>query len=182
MSERRKVYTNHVIGNNALDLSRGYAQPLRQPEQIPENPVIVRGGESVYRDESKIDTNYVEINQLCTIVLAFVIIATLGVCVVFLKSQFAYSELNSEIESIKRELNSIKRENIQLEEDLDNMVDLETIYVVATTRLDMRLPGPNDVYYINSGPVTYTTKYAPVKVNKEENSIGSVLGNITRGW
>lgn len=176
MSESRRVYTeNRIIGNNALDLSRSYSLPWEEENQQPRQ-------EQMVRPEPRVDANYARINRLCTIVLAFVIMATLGVCVVFLKTQFSYTEINNRIETVKRELNTIKRENIQLEDDIKNMVDLEQVYEVATTRLNMRLPGPGDVFYIENNPVTYTTKYGDVKVEKEQKSIGSVLGYITRGW
>ena len=180
MSERRRVYTgNQVIGSNALVLDRH--SKMTEEEVIKKVEPQLRT-EDIYRAEPRVDANYAKINTLCTFVLAFVIIATLGVCVVFLKTQFSYSEINTKIESIKRELNTVKRENIQLEENLEAMVDLEEIYVAATGRLNMRLPGPEDVLFIESNPVSYTTKYGPVKIETEEVSIGNVLGYITKGW
>lgn len=180
MSERRSVYNgSRIVGNNALVLDRH----MNLPEKVNnENMETQMKNNNKYRSEPRIDTNYAKINTLCTFVLAFVIIATLGVCVVFLKTQFSYSEINNKIESVKRELNTIKRENIQLEENLEAMVDLERIYLAATTRLNMRLPGPEDVLFIESNPVSYTTKYGPVKIKTEEISIGNVLGYITKGW
>ncbi len=174
MGESRRVDINQVIGNNALDMRAAYVS------SIPRTPQV--DGDVQYRTEIRPDANFAKINMLCTIVLAFVIIATLGVCVVFLKTQFNYNDISTRIESVKKELNTIKRENMQLEDDLAGMVDLEMVYEVAVTRLNMRLPGPEDVYYIESNPVTYTTKYGPVQVDNEETSVGSVLGYITRGW
>lgn len=180
MSERRRVYTgNQIVGNNALVLDRH----MKIPEEVIRKRVAPQvKTDDIYRSEPRVDVNYAKINTLCTFVLAFVIIATLGVCVVFLKTQFSYSEINNRIDGVKRELNTVKRENIQLEENLEDMVDLEAIYLAATTRLSMRLPGPEDVIFIESNPVSYTTKYGPVKVITEEVSIGSVLGYITKGW
>jgi len=177
MSERRKVNNNpknQIVGNNALKLDNDY-------EEVHHRAKSNIDVDDVYRVEPRFDANYAKINTLCTFVLAFVIIATLGVCVVFLKTQFSYSEINTRIETVKRELKTMKRENIQLEEDLNAMIDLEEIYLVATTRLNMRLPGPEDVYYIDSNPITYTTKYGPIKVENEEASLGSVLAYITKG-
>lgn len=180
MSERRRVYANNqIIGNNALVLDRHARMPEEEIQARVEPQVK---NSDIYRSEPRVDANYAKINTLCTFVLAFVIIATLGVCVVFLKTQFSYSEINTRIESVKRELNTVKRENIQLEENLEAMVDLEEIYLAATTRLNMRLPGPEDVLFIESNPVSYTTKYGPVKVETEDVSIGNVLGYITKGW
>lgn len=193
MSERNN-YRNGTEGSSALEI--GYVEPLRIPRRPKFNQPareveetepkvkrrIARNDLNVYRMQPKTDANFAKINRLCTIVLAFVIIATIGVCVLFLNSHSSYGDLNTKIESAKRELNTLKRENAQLEEDLNNMIDLEMIYEVATTRLNMRLPGPSDVYVINSEPVTYTTKYGPVKVEKDEVTVGNVLGYITKGW
>lgn len=123
-----------------------------------------------------------KINIMCTFVNAFVIIATLAICVVFLKTQFNYNELNKEIELKKQELSSLKKENMQTQDDIKGQIDLEYVYNEATTRLGMHLPGPGDVYMIQVDPLTYTTKYASVEVKDDEITVGNVLGYITRGW
>lgn len=184
MSEREKKYgQTAVIGNNAL--AYDYAQPAVQPEPVPvprPKRKVKITQEEVYRAEPRVDANYAKINRLCTFVLAFVIIATLGVCVLFLKTQFSYGELNEEIESVKRELNTMKRANVELEEEIKGLVDLEHIYDMAVNEYGMRLPGPSEVYYIKSEPVTYTTKYGAVELEEDKDRIGGVLGYITRGW
>ncbi len=190
MSEREKKYRrspqmNRVVGNNAL--AYDYALPLREPDIMPEEipavrPKVKKSQEEIYRAEPRFDANYAKINRLCTFVLAFVIIATLGVLVLFLKTQLSYGELNEEIESVKRELNTMKRANVELEEEIKGMIDLEYIYDVAVNEFGMRLPGPNEVYYIKKEPVSYTTKYGAVEVPEPVTGIGGVLGYITRGW
>ncbi len=190
MSEREKKYRrstpmNKVVGNNAL--SYDYAVPLREPNVLPKEtpavrPRVKRTQEEIYRAQPRMDANYAKINRLCTFVLAFVIIATLGVLVLFLKTQLSYGELNEEIESVKRELKTMKRANVELEEEIKAMVELENIYDVAVNEFSMRLPGPSEVYYIKKEPVSYTSKYGAVEVTEPVSGIGGVLGYITRGW
>lgn len=117
------------------------------------------------------------VNRLCTFVVAFVIIATLGICVTYLETQLNISRLNAEIDKVKTEISKVKNENNQLEQDIDSMVDLDQVYEEATTRLGMRLPGPNEVYYISYEPVSYTTKYKQIE-KSEHVTMGQVLGHI----
>lgn len=184
--EYRQRMGTETVGSNAVKLNavNPLPKPYRelQPERQPQ-PKRQPKKEDVYRTAPRKDVNYAKVNSLCTIVLAFVIIATLGVSVMFLQSHFSVNETSTQIEQVKKDLNQVKRENIQMEEELDSLVDLEYIYEVATTRLGMRIPGENEVFYIKNNPVTYTTKYAPVEVvNNDIVSVGKIWTYIKRGW
>lgn len=183
--DRIQAYTN-TVGNNAVKLG-AYPLPVEEPKEEPVRPKPrrkVRPKErDVYRTAPRQDVNYSKVNSLCTIMLAFVIIATLGVLVMFLKSHFSVNETTYQIEQVKKELNQTRRENIQMEEELESLVDLNHIYEVATTRLGMRVPGEDEVFYIAHTPVTYTTKYGPVEVvSQGEFSLNGILDFITQGW
>lgn len=185
----RRHYSS-TVGNNAVSLNHAY--PLPVPEVEPKRretprrqpkPRQKQKVKDVYRTAPRRDVNYAKVNSLCTIVLAFVIIATLGILVVFLQSHFSVNETTQRIEQVKKDLNQVRRENIQMEEELDSLVDLEYVYEVATTRLGMRIPGENEVYHIDNNPVTYTTKYGPVEVvDGEKITIGKVWDYIIKDW
>ncbi|MBN2221409.1 MAG: hypothetical protein JW708_04320 [Vallitaleaceae bacterium] len=162
-------YQNSIIGNNAVRIEReiNHVQP----------PV-----KKIVRPELRQDVDFAKINKMCTFVLTFVIIFTLGICVVFLNFQLSVNQINKQIEATKKEISQYHERNELLFEEITNTADLELVYQEATTRLNMRLPGPNEVVYIENRPVSYTTMYAPVKVVDDEINFESVLGYLTRGW
>jgi len=164
-------YKTHTVtqGNTALKYQEEIVDSNAKRERI--NPL-----------KQQLKAEKAKINILCTIVNAFVIIATLAICVVFLKTQFNSYQLNQEIELKKQELSSLKEENMQMRDDMKNSVDLEFIYNEAVNRLGMHVPGTGDVYVIQVEPLTYTTKYAAVEIKEETTTLGNVLGYITRGW
>lgn len=171
---RSNAYKNTIAtrGNNALQLD--VQTETRQTRPVKKNKTNLL--------KQRLKEEKAKVNLFCTFVNAFVIIATLGICVIFLKTQYDYNELNKQIELKKQELSTLKKENTQIVEDMKNQVDLEYIYDQAVNRLGMHVPGPGNVYVIHVEPLTYTTKYASVEVKESKTTLGNVLGYITRGW
>lgn len=173
-AHKNNAYKNNVAihGNNALKLDSQTEKHAPKRNRSRKNNLL----------KQRLKEEKANINLFCTFVNAFVIIATLAVCVTFLKTQYDYNELNKQIETKKQELSILKKENIQTREDIKNQTDLEYIYEQAVNRLGMHVPGPGDVYMISVEPLTYTTKYASVEVKESKTTLGNVLGYITRGW
>lgn len=167
-------YKQTVIGNNAVQLQEDYR--LRRPNLTEEDwNREQQARPAVKRVEARL-------NMVCTITMAFVIMATLAICVVFLKAQYEINVTTNAIESTKKELSTMRKENDQREHDINNMINLDDVYAQATTRLGMRLPGPNEVFYINNEPVTYTNRYQPIVIEEETVNFRNVLAYITKGW
>lgn len=171
--KRSAKYRQGVIGNNAVKLQEDYQ--VRQPRIQEEIHIEQQASPATTRVEARL-------NMVCTITMAFVIMATLAICVVFLKAQYEINVTANAIESTKKELSTLRKENDQREHDIDNMINLDDIYAQATTRLGMRLPGPKEVFYIDNDPVTYTNRYQPIVVEKESVNFKNVLAYITKGW
>lgn len=171
---KRNTNRNNVAihGNNALKLDR----------HIEKQTPVMHKTRKTNLLKQRLKEEKANINLFCTFVNAFVIIATLAICVTFLKTQYDYNELNKQIETKKQELSVLKKENTQMRDDMKNKIDLEYIYDQAVNRLGMHVPGPGDVYEIHVEPLTYTTKYASVEVKESKTTLGNVLGYITRGW
>ena len=173
-TKKNYSYRGGTIGNNAVKIlprEENLDVPIKKRKQH------VRS-DSIYLEKPKRQISTDSLNRLCTFVVAFVIIATLGICVTYLETQLNINRLNSEIDQVKTEISKVRNENNQLEQDLDGMVNLDQIYEEATTRLGMRLPGPNEVFYISYEPVSYTTKYKQIEKKSENVTMGQVLGHI----
>jgi len=176
VGERKKNYSYayRTIGSSAVQVV--------QEEEVVEKKVrrkqVSNKTDAIYLEEPKRQISADSINRLCTFVVAFVIIATLGVCVTYLETQLNINRLNAEIDKVKTQISKVTNENNQLEQDIDSMVDLDQVYQEATNRLGMRLPGPSEVYYISYEPVSYTTKYKQIEKKSENVTMGQVLGHI----
>ncbi len=172
--QKKYSYEYRTIGNNAVKIIREdeVAEVAVKKRRIQKSP------DAIYLEDPKRQISTDSVNRLCTFVIAFVIIATLGICVTYLETQLNINRLNSEIDRVKTEISKVGNENNQLEQDLDSMVDLDQIYDEATTRLGMRLPGPSEVFYVSYEPVSYTTKYKQIEKKSNNVTMGQVLGHI----
>lgn len=167
-------YKHRVIGNNAVQLQEDYH--IYRPNFTDDS---INREQQVRPDVKRVEAR---LNMVCTITMAFVIMATLAICVVFLKAQYEINVTTNAIESTKKELSTLRKENDQREHDINNMINLDDVYAQATTRLGMRLPGPNEVFYIDNEPVTYTNRYQPIVIEEETVNFRNVLAYITKGW
>ncbi len=99
MGERKKNYSYayRTIGSSAVQVV--------QEEEVVEKKVrrkqVSNKTDAIYLEEPKRQISADSINRLCTFVVAFVIIATLGVCVTYLETQLNINRLNAEIDKVK---------------------------------------------------------------------------------
>lgn len=165
----RQVNDIYISGNNAIQMNRQY---LKEYEQ-----------DKVRRSKVK-NATHQKSNPIYTLVLISVIVTTLVVTVILLKTQFIVADNASRIIQLQQELVEIKKKNEQIESDIHKSINMDEVYRMATEELGMVQAGKEDVKFIESKDLTYTVQYADVEsVEREENAnIGNILAFISKGW
>lgn len=164
----RQVKDIYVSGNNAIQMDRYYFEHNEQ--------------ERVQRPKKK-SLKHEKTNPIYTLVLISVIVTTLIVTVVLLKTQFIVADNAGRIIQLQQELVEIKKKNDQIESDIHKSINMDEVYKMATEELGMVQAGKEDVKYIDAKDITYTVQYADVDLPEEENaSIGNILAFISKGW
>ncbi|PKM95680.1 MAG: hypothetical protein CVU84_02430 [Firmicutes bacterium HGW-Firmicutes-1] len=170
--DKRYGKNNEILisGNNAIQLERNYFKWDESEEKIqkPKKKAI--------RHEKS--------NPIYTMVLISVIVTTLVVTVILLKTQFSVSDNAERIILLQQELVEIKKTNDQIESDIHKSVNMDEIYRMATEELGMVQAGKNDIKYIQSEDISYTVQYADVDVSEDEEgaNVGNILAFISKGW
>lgn len=164
----RQVKNIYVSGSNAVQLE----SYIEQNDQ-----------EKVRRPKKK-NVKHEKSNPIYTLVLISVIVTTLVVTVVLLKTQFIVADNAGRIIQLQQELVEIKKKNDQIESDIHKSINMDEVYKMATEELGMVQAGKDDVKYIESKDITYTVQYADVEsLEEEENAnIGNILAFISKGW
>lgn len=103
------------------------------------------------------------IDLLSALLLMCAIVATLFVCVNYLKVQSDVVQLNKSISSLEKEITGLEKENDALEAVLENeQYDLETVYQMAVGVLGMVYPNNNEVIYYNNESTGYYRQYQDI--------------------
>lgn len=158
-----------VSGNNAIQLehkaSKQYAQDVSLQKQIGSQ-------------------KHEKINPFYTLVLVSVIVMTLAITIVLLKTQFVVADNAGRIIELQQELVEIKKKNDQIESDIHKNIDMNEVYRMATQELGMIQAGKNDVKHIQSEQSSYTVQYAEMEGQKVEEKANSenILAFISKGW
>ncbi len=132
------------------------------------NPVPDYGREEQYelptprRQEQRQTKTLSGINLASLLVLSVAIIATLYVCVEFLKLQYDVTQMNKQIDIKKQELVTLTKDNDAAYEVVNKAVDLDEIYQYAVEELGMVYPNKNTVIKYHSSDVDYTLKYKEI--------------------
>jgi cell division protein FtsL len=171
-----RMKSNYVSGSNALKLDGVYSSYKHEKN---EQAVI-----TPKKATPKVEKSVNKANRLCTFALVFVIMATMAVVVVMLKTQFIVSDKSEEIISLQQQLIDVKRENIQLESEISKGIDMNEVYIIATQELGMVQPTAENIQYVDGGDTSYTVQYSGVDVDEDSAgvNIGNVLGFISQGW
>lgn len=175
LSRKYKNSNNiYVVGNNAVKLEGNYSA-FKETRAQRENSM---------RTKTTQRRNYKQSNARYTLVLIFVIMATLAVVMLLLKTQFIVSDNSARIISLQQQLVDINKSNAQIETEIKKSIDMNEVYTIATEELGMIQPTQQDIRYIENDDTTYTVQYADGKVIEEDEgiSIGNVLGFISKGW
>lgn len=168
-TRNRNIY---ISGNNAIQLEGTYSN--YKTERNKRDKIIKQ------RPNRAVQSS----NHMYTFILTSVIITTLVVTVVLLKTQFIVTDNAEKLIQLQQELVEIKKTNSQLESDIQKNVNMDEIYKIATEELGMVQASKDNVKYVEPKNSTYTVQYADVNVPKDEEgvNIGNILGFISKGW
>lgn len=169
INSRNEVY---ISGNNAVQL-----------EGIYSNYKTEHSTKKIKKNKTKAVRHQVS-NPAYTFILTSVIITTLVVTVVLLKTQFIVTDQAEKLIQLQQDLVEIKKTNDQIESDIQVSVNMEEVYRIATEELGMVQAGKDNIKYIQAKDLTYTVQYADVDVPEDEAgvNIGNILGFISKGW
>lgn len=103
------------------------------------------------------------IDLLSALFLMCAIVATLMVCVNYLKVQSDVVQLNKAISGLEKQITSLEKENNALEAVLENeKYDPETVYQLAVGVLGMVYPNNNEVIFYNNESEGYYRQYQDI--------------------
>lgn len=168
--DRRYKKTNqaYISGNNAIQLERNYSNYK----------------ERVKKTSKRKKPIHEKSNPLYTFILFLVIIATLGISVLLLKTQFTVSDVAGDIIKMQNDLVEIKKKNAQIKSDIQQSTNMDEIYKIATKELGMVQASKKDIEYIEAKDITYTIQFAELENNMDKSplSISNILTFISKGW
>lgn len=152
MEQRRRYTAGYENGSAVRKL---------QPQAMPEE---VRRPRQVERQEEQPKVSIGQgIDLLSAMLLIGAIVATLFVCVNYLKVQSDVVQLNKSISGLEKEITSLEKENDALAAVLENeKYDLETVYQMAVGVLGMVYPNNNEVIYYNNESEGYYRQYQDI--------------------
>lgn len=152
--EERRHYTN-------IGFENGSAVRKTEPQWEQEE---VRRPREVERPEIQPKVKVGQgIDLLSALFLMGAIVATLFVCVNYLKVQSDVVQLNKTISGLEKEITGLEKENDALAAVLENeKYDLETVYQMAVGVLGMVYPNHNEVIYYNNESQGYFRQYQDI--------------------
>jgi len=150
--------TSYVNGNVARkltvvpDLDRQehagtHSRPQRQPQIQPK------------RQPGKQPKAMQPISFGSLLVLAAASIATVYVCIEYLKLQYEVTAIDKTIVSMEKQLKTLTDENDAAYEAINTAFDLDYVYRVAVDELGMVYPKDNTVITYKSGGVDFVRQY-----------------------
>jgi hypothetical protein len=112
------------------------------------------------------------------------IMATLFVCVVYLKAENNISQQKKVIATLEKEFKDLQHKNALQEENLNRDIDLEDVYVIATEELGMIQPSAEQVKFFDNEASSFMQQVAPIAVveKKETNHLANIIGFVSQGW
>lgn len=149
----RNLGTSYIDGNTVRKLS---AVPEREREheqhEIP----------SRRRQEQVSPKTLSGINLASLMVLCVAIIATLYMCVEYLKLQSDVSQMNNQIVTMENKLSEMTKANVAAYEAINKKYDLDYVYKVAVNDLGMVYPNENKVITYKKGKADYVRQYKDI--------------------
>ncbi len=152
--EERRYYTNAGYEN-------GSAARKLQPQWEQEE---IRGPRRVEQPQAQPKVKIGQgIDFVSALFLMCAIVATLFVCVNYLKVQSDVVQLNKSISTLEKEITGLEKENDALAAVLENeKYDLETVYQMAVGVLGMVYPNNNEIIYYNNESEGYFRQYQDI--------------------
>ncbi len=150
--EKRRYSSGYENGSAVRKLQPQWEQEeVRRPRRVeqPEVQPKVKIGQGI--------------DLISALFLMCAIVATLFVCVNYLKVQSDVVQLNKSISSLEKQITSLEKENNALEAVLESeKYDLETVYQMAVGVLGMVYPNNNEIIFYNSESEGYFRQYQDI--------------------
>ena len=152
MMEQRKYRTGYEYEMGSA------ARKLQPVEHIEHGPRLVEQPQV----EQKLGVG-LGIDAISMVLLMGAIVATLVVCVNYLKVQAEIVQLNKAIVSLEKQISDVEKENNALSANMDTeMYDLEYVYDIAVGVLGMVYPNNNEVIYYDNESDGYFRQYQDI--------------------
>jgi len=153
MEDRRRYNSiGYENGSAARKLAPQWEQEeIRRPRRVeqPEVQPKVKIGQGI--------------DFISALFLMCAIVATLFVCVNYLKVQSDVVQLNKSISGLEKEITGLEKENDALAAVLESeKYDLETVYRMAVGVLGMVYPNNNEIIYYNNEFEGYFRQYQDI--------------------
>lgn len=153
---RTGVQAEYVTGTAARKLTGEAAKNLepkrRQVSRNRSHTVTVR------RNQEKA----LQMNLPYVLVLTAAAICALYLCISYLKLQSSITARLNHIESLEKEIETLKDENDSLETRINTSVDLDYVYKVAVEELGMVYANKNQVRLYNKTESEYVRQYEDI--------------------
>jgi len=152
--QERRYYSNtgYENGSAARQIQPQWEQEeVRRPRRVeqPEIQPKVKIGQGI--------------DLISAMFLMCAIVATLFVCVNYLKVQSDVVQLNKSISGLEKEITGLEKENDALAAVLESeKYDLETVYRMAVGVLGMVYPNNNEIIYYNNESEGYFRQYQDI--------------------
>jgi len=152
MEERRRYTAGYEYGSAVKQI-----EPQWEQEEV-------RRPRRVQKQELQPKVKAVQgIDFISALFLMGAIVATLLVCVNYLKVQSDVVQLNKSISGLEKQITGLEKENDALAAVLENeKYDLETVYQMAVGVLGMVYPNNNEVIYYNHEAEGYFRQYQDI--------------------
>ncbi len=145
--------TSYVEGNTVRKLNA--VPDIRREERSFPVP-------SPRRQEQKQPKGMSGMNFASLVILTIAIIATVSVCVEFLKLQTEVSKMEKSIITLENDLTTLTNENDASYASIDTAYDLDDIYRVAVEELGMVYPNNNTVITYEPSNDEYVRQYEDI--------------------
>lgn len=159
-NKRRYQYSNtgtsYIEGNTVRKLNA--VPDIRREERQVEVP---QHG----RQERKAPRAMSGMNFASLLVLTIAIIATVSVCVEYLKLQNEVSKMEKSIITLEQQLTTLTNENDAAYASINTAVDLDEVYRIAVEELGMVYPNNNTVIAYEPSDSDYVRQYEDIPEN-----------------
>lgn len=165
----RTSYINDISGNAARKLSvvpdlpdeeivkkpKNHTRPQRQSQVGPQQ----RPQRQVHRQPKYMQS----ISFASLLILAVASIATVYLCIEYLKLQYDVTAMDKRIVSMEEQLTALTNENDAAYEAINTAFDLDYVYRVAVEELGMVYPKDNTVIKYKSSGTDFVRQYEDMK-------------------
>lgn len=156
-TKKRQYYensrTSYIEGNTARKLNT--VPDIRREERPYEAP-------SPRRQQQRQPKALSGMNFASLLVLTVAIIATVSVCVDYLKLQTEVSKMEKSIVTIEKNITALTNENDAAYASINTAIDLNHVYQVAVEELGMVYPNNNEVITYQGSDEDYVRQYEDI--------------------